>query len=186
MSEIVDGRRARGAARREELIQAALAVMGRDGLSAVTHRAVAEEAGVPLASASYHFHGLKDLIDQAMQRASEDLAKTLEGRPADSDGPGGLAELVFDAVTGERDLLLAEYEFYLHTARNGGSRGIAMAWLDLVADAYARELVGSQRQAFKALIEGVFLHSLLQSESADRSTIEATLRAGWPRSPGDS
>ena len=42
-AERVDGRRARGERRREEIIAATLRVVERDGVAGVTHRAVARE-----------------------------------------------------------------------------------------------------------------------------------------------
>ena len=46
-NEVTDGRRRRGMQRRRALLAAALQVIGRDGLAAVTQRAVAAEAGFP-------------------------------------------------------------------------------------------------------------------------------------------
>jgi TetR/AcrR family transcriptional regulator, regulator of biofilm formation and stress response len=62
-----DGRRARGAASRQEIVEAAGRVVVADGLSAVTHRAVAAEAGVPLARTTYHFPTVDALL-RAVQR----------------------------------------------------------------------------------------------------------------------
>ena len=63
----VDGRRARGAASRLAIVEAAGRVVVASGLGAVTHRAVAEEAGVPLARTSYHFPTVDALL-RAVQR----------------------------------------------------------------------------------------------------------------------
>ena len=41
--------------RREAIVEATLRLIDRRGADAVTHRAVAAEAGVPLASTTYHF-----------------------------------------------------------------------------------------------------------------------------------
>ena len=57
----VDGRKARGEKRREEIIAAALRVIEREGVAGVTHRTVATEAGVPTTSTTYHFTSLDDL-----------------------------------------------------------------------------------------------------------------------------
>ena len=57
----MDGRLARGAARRELLLDAAARVVSERGSAALTHRAVAAEAGVSLASVTYHFASVADL-----------------------------------------------------------------------------------------------------------------------------
>lgn len=174
-----DGRRARGEARRRQLVDAALVVLGRDGLSALTHRAVAEEAGVPLASASYHFTGIDELIATAMQRVTDDLVAALAAAPAE----GGIAQLarqLADEANHNRQLLLAEYEVYLYAARRPQLRETALAWLDVLCDTYGPELDEPARRALKATIEGVFLHAVLTDERADAATIEHTLRLAWP------
>ena len=45
--------------------------MARDGLRAVSHRAVAAEAGVPLAATTYYFRDLEDLIIESFLHWSE-------------------------------------------------------------------------------------------------------------------
>ncbi|MDQ1426219.1 MAG: TetR/AcrR family transcriptional regulator, fatty acid biosynthesis regulator [Acidimicrobiaceae bacterium] len=62
-----DGRRARGAASRQAIVEAAGRVVVASGLAAVTHRAVAEEAGVSLARTTYHFPTIEALL-RAVQR----------------------------------------------------------------------------------------------------------------------
>ncbi|MCU1396404.1 MAG: hypothetical protein JWM34_4832 [Ilumatobacteraceae bacterium] len=62
-----DGRRARGAASRESIVEAAGRVVVASGLVAVTHRAIAEEAGVSLARTTYHFASIEALL-RAVQR----------------------------------------------------------------------------------------------------------------------
>jgi DNA-binding transcriptional regulator YbjK len=57
--------RASGTLRRLEIIAATLRVMQREGLRAVSHRAVASEAGVPLAATTYYFRDLEELITES-------------------------------------------------------------------------------------------------------------------------
>ena len=59
----------KGAARRDALLEAVIRLLESDGPSAVTHRAVAREAGVPLAAATYYFASIDDLLVTAMKRA---------------------------------------------------------------------------------------------------------------------
>ena len=57
--------------RRLDIIEAALRVMRRDGLRAITHRAVASEADVPLAATTYYFRDLEDLLTESFLHWSE-------------------------------------------------------------------------------------------------------------------
>lgn len=54
--------------RRAQLLDATIAVIGRGGLSAVTHRAVEAEAGLPHGSTTYYFKSRQALIDAAVER----------------------------------------------------------------------------------------------------------------------
>ena len=66
-----DGRRARGAASRQAIVEAAGRVAVAGGLAAVTHRAVAEEAGVPLARTTYHFPTVDALLRAVQQHLTK-------------------------------------------------------------------------------------------------------------------
>jgi DNA-binding transcriptional regulator YbjK len=66
---VSDGRLQRGRARRELLLDAAVAVIASQGASELTHRAAAAEAGVSLASVTYHFPGIDDLRRAAFAHA---------------------------------------------------------------------------------------------------------------------
>jgi len=63
--------RAGAVQRRRALLEATLRVMRRGGLRAVSHRAVAAEAGLPLAATTYYFRSLDDLITEAFLHWSE-------------------------------------------------------------------------------------------------------------------
>ena len=76
-----DGRRARGAASRQAIVEAAGRVVVADGLAAVTHRAVAEEAGVPLARTTYHFPTVDVLLRAVQRHLTEDFTAA-QGRHA--------------------------------------------------------------------------------------------------------
>lgn len=69
----------KGLAKRDAIAAAAARVLAADGLEAVTHRAVAAAAGVPLGSTTYHFAGLDDLRQAAADRLAEaDIARMTE------------------------------------------------------------------------------------------------------------
>ncbi len=100
----------RGQRRRLEILDAALRIMARDGLRAVSHRAVAAEAGVPLAATTYYFSDLEDLITEAFLHWSEsqlrvvgqfhaaalDVVRRAGGERA---GQAGLVDALADAAS---------------------------------------------------------------------------------------
>ena len=63
--------RKKGVETRKTLLDAAIAVIARDGLEGFSHRAVAGQAGASLALTTYYFASKQDLIEQAFERFVE-------------------------------------------------------------------------------------------------------------------
>lgn len=128
----------RGELRRAELLEAAIHLIGEHGLDAVTHRAVAAEAGVPAASTSYYFRSKDELIDEALRTLAEREIELLRERRA-ALGAAGAADLEATtaalsawieeqvASTG-RVAMLAQYQLQLEAARRPEARAILAAW----------------------------------------------------------
>jgi DNA-binding transcriptional regulator YbjK len=174
----VDGRRVRGRQRRTELLTAALAVVERDGVAGVSHRAVAAEAGVSVASTTYHFASLDDLLVAALTWAAEDLAAELQeratelgARPADE-----LAQLIEHCLVYRRGRTLAEYELYLLAARRPALREAAAAWLEPLTE-IARNFTGDPHRAslLVAALDGILLQALIGAREFNRADFHALL-----------
>jgi DNA-binding transcriptional regulator YbjK len=77
------------------LLDAVVRVVAEVGADAVTHRRVAEVAGLPLASTTYWFQSKEEMLTAALERAAdrdiERLAAFLGETPALSPDPLGLA-----------------------------------------------------------------------------------------------
>jgi DNA-binding transcriptional regulator YbjK len=110
-------------------------VIGRGGVAAVDHRAVAAEAGVPLGSTTYYFESKADMVSQALgyvaDREAERLGEEIDGGLLDSRSgtpAERLADLMIDVWAGDRTVLLAQYELYLESARREDLRPAAARW----------------------------------------------------------
>jgi DNA-binding transcriptional regulator YbjK len=68
----------KGERRRELILRATLRLVGARGADAVTHRAVAAEAGVPLSATTYYFASKEQLLDQALVLAAREETERLE------------------------------------------------------------------------------------------------------------
>jgi DNA-binding transcriptional regulator YbjK len=144
--------------RREQILDATLRVIGRSGREAVTHRAVAEEAGVPLGSTTYYFDSRDDLLGQALEhvaRKEADRHVRLGDELRRAKSPRGLADMLLDQLIFEiddRDAYIAEYELWLEAGRRPDLREPATAWCDAVqlAVAGAMEKLGSTDPAADA------------------------------------
>jgi len=132
--------------RREQILEAAVQVIGRSGREAVTHRAVAEEAGVPLGSTTYYFDSRDDLLGQALEyvaRSEAERYAELGRELLKANSPRKLADMLMDMLISEaedRSAYIAEYELWLEASRRPELRPAATAWCDAVQLAIAGPL----------------------------------------------
>jgi DNA-binding transcriptional regulator YbjK len=68
----------RGAARRDAILRATLALIGERGIGDVTHRAVADRAGVPLSATTYWFESKEELLQETLVLAAREEVARLE------------------------------------------------------------------------------------------------------------
>ena len=130
--------RPRGAARREALLEAVLRIVAEVGPDAVTHRRVAEVAGLPLASTTYWFDSKEHLLTAALELAAErDTARLLEYGAAMAQSDGDPLDAVIGAI-GEcddgsqpnRGSLIATFALLLEAARRPALQQIAQRWTE--------------------------------------------------------
>src|SRR3954454_10440861 len=110
--------------RREALLRAAIELLGETGAKSVTHRAVAQRAGVPLASTTYYFRSVDELIQEALKLHVAERVAELE-RLADAALSATTASVTQFAdamaavlVAAPTPALVAQYEMYLEAGRN--------------------------------------------------------------------
>lgn len=137
----------RGAARRLQLLEAAVRIIGRGGIAAVDHRAVAAEAGVPLGSTTYYFASKEEMVAEALahvaDREAARIAAALEGGLLDTAAdalPERLADTLIEIWAGDLVVLLAQYELYLESARRPDLRPSAERWDRAYRDLLRRAL----------------------------------------------
>ena len=135
--------RPRGAARREALLDAVLRVVAEVGVDAVTHRRVAEVAGLPLASTTYWFQSREHLLMAALDRAADRDIERLRGflgeTPERAADPLGLAvDAILDPSehsSQTRGWLLATYALMLEAARRPALREVTTRWTEAYLEA---------------------------------------------------
>ena len=175
-------------ARRDALLQATVEVAAELGTAGVTHRAVTERAGLPLATASYFFGSIDELAEEALRvftAADADSQLALAAALAEQHStPDEVATAFTAAVEPRRPETLAMIEAYLHAARSPEFRDAlsdALAATRRVAAA-AAAAAGSPdpdagAPAFAALAHGFALHELGVPGSVPPETVHDAFRA---------
>jgi DNA-binding transcriptional regulator YbjK len=159
--------------RREVVLEATLRVIASSGVDAATHRAVAAEAGVPLASTTYHFASKSELVRQALELVIErsTAAVARHAAPPGPDDPHQLADRLVELAAAlahdQRAPLTAQYELLLEAGRRAELRPLAERWNDaylcgLVAMATRAGLPDAALAAeiVSNVIEGALLNQL--------------------------
>jgi AcrR family transcriptional regulator len=165
-------RQARGERRRREIAAAALRIVEREGLDGVTHRRVATEADVPLASTTYYFSSLEELMEAAtallIEREADvfaQLAESVAGQEVTvEDGIEALIAIQSALLREQPAAQIAQFELYLRLARSdGGPQPWTRPYLDVARQVLTR--LGSPdpeyyAQTLNALVNGLALVQL--------------------------
>jgi TetR/AcrR family transcriptional regulator, regulator of biofilm formation and stress response len=185
-------RQPRGARRREAILRAALVVIGRRGIGATTHRAIAEAADVPVATTTYYFESLDELLEQALRLfVAEEvarlgaLAQALTG--AGSVTPEHAAELFAREIAGfvpDDPEQIAQIELYVEATRRPALRAAAAECVDAyvaVAEAAMRAAgARAPREAARAavaLVDGMGLGTVARGDERRADEVRRALLA---------
>lgn len=161
--------RARGVRRRQQLLDACLRLLSERGISGVTHRAVAAEAGVPASSTTYFFASLDELIAEAIRSAMDvelerirELAVSLS---KDDPSPQAIIDRFVDYLRlTPAPHTTGQFEIYLHASRTPELQAmvaeIMRATREVAAEAALRLGITEPTAgaAIVALIDGFALH----------------------------
>ncbi|MCW3008488.1 MAG: transcriptional regulator, TetR family [Solirubrobacterales bacterium] len=182
-------RQARGHERVEQILRATLEVVARDGVAAVTHRSVAEAAGVPLGSLTYYFSSKQELLrDALLLHVDEDTAR-ISALASDLLACGAAGDQVVEAFAELLETVhgdIAQFELYIEAARDPELREAATQSLR----AYERAAVLGLRAAgvpnpegsahiVVAAIDGLGIHRRASADGGPdlRASLATLLRA---------
>ncbi|WP_301546852.1 TetR/AcrR family transcriptional regulator [Gordonia sp. X0973] len=165
----------KGLARRQLLAEAAGALLMAHGHEAVRHRAVAERAGLPLASTTYYFNSLDELLAAAVEYTCEVDAREMDDRCAalseQSRGARATAAALAEVFVGDgsSSRLATRYELFVLAARHPELAAMVTQRQGRVEQIAAQVLAKSQRRSAPEEVHKLiaFEHgALLESISA--------------------
>ena len=155
--------RAKGEARRRQILEAALRIAARDGIRGVKHRPVAKEAGVPLASTTYYFKDIEELITDAFMLFAERAYQNLELFERQLYGYLDLPEVVehLSSAAGQQQVAGRVAELaaaYLYNQLSNRKQDILMEQvflLEATREAHLEKLAREYRDAWVSVVVGI-------------------------------
>jgi DNA-binding transcriptional regulator YbjK len=136
-------------------VSAAAELLGEGGFEAVRHRAVARRAGLPLASTTYYFSSLDDLIARAVEHIGmievAQLRARVDGLSRRRRGPETTAEVLVELLVGDvagpglAEQLISRYERHIASTRLPALRETMRRSLRQRAEAVAEAIKRSGR-----------------------------------------
>lgn len=176
--------RARGLARRDALLQAAVEIVAERGVGGATHRAIAQRANVPPSTTTYFFASIDELIVAAIQRFAQqrvDQYLEIAGLLRASDHTAEEVATLFAQMLTTAPLPneIAQFEAYLDAGRRDAGEprpiGAVLHAFEAVAIS-ALEAVGIEHAeaaapAFIALADGYSVRRIALGEPADPAEI---------------
>lgn len=189
---MTSGSTPKGERRRQALVEAAAALLVEGGFDAVRHRAVAERAGLPLASTTYYFESLDDLVTAAVEHHGRaELARgrrRLDELVTRQRSRDTLVELVLELLLGpesERDAesVLVRYERLVGTGRRPYLRPL-MRTLGAELRGLLKEIfirsgadVDDRRvDQLVSLVDGAVVNALIEIDPDPRAAARSMLR----------
>ncbi len=147
------------------IVEATLRVIGARGADAVTHRAVAAEAGVPLASTTYYFASKEALVREAFELTIERSLALVDEHAARTRGHArstGWWRWPTRSCADADAPLAAQFELMLEAGRRPELRDLAARWDERYRDGPRPPLVGDELDVEVALclIDGALIGQL--------------------------
>lgn len=148
--------------RRREIVSAAAGLIVEMGLGEVTHRKIAERAGVPLGSTTQYFASLDELLAEAMEElarsADRDIAAMAAEIDAAGDRPRAVARLLHQYL-GDPDRARVEAIFYLARLEHPRLRALASKWHEGLVAVLSRYTDATFARSVVFYIDGVVMHT---------------------------
>lgn len=193
------GRKTRGNARRVLLLQTTLRLIADHGIDAISHRSVAEAAGVPLGSTTYWFDSRQAMLEESLEYFVRLEIDALHARLAGVRGRQLSRRTLVDELTSMllpqlqegRWRTIAQYTLLQEATRNPALRALCREW----TQAWTAELAAMfaalgvpdanlEARMFLAMLDGLLLGQLaVPEEDMEGNLIRPALETWFERLP---
>jgi TetR/AcrR family transcriptional regulator, regulator of biofilm formation and stress response len=176
----------KGGLRREEILRATLRLISERGADAVTHRAVAEEAGVALSATTYYFASKEELLEQTLLLAAREETERVErlvleiaplSLSADEWAAAIAAQIAGD-VAADPANHVALFELGLEATRREPLRAELQRWQDAhlrLAELGCRAIGSEQPEVDARVVVATLTGLMLQQLAGGRADFESAV-----------
>lgn len=174
-------RRRDPAQRRAEIIAAAESIIADQGVGALTHRAVAQHAGLSPGSATYYFETIDDVLLAALQNSVDRFDDGMTQwattfRNADhATLLTGLVDSVMVCFGPDRNQMMVAYELTAAAMRNPALRPLAQRSIEISVARLSEVTDPDTAAALTATITGQVLNGLAAETPPTRTEVETIL-----------
>lgn len=184
----------KGARQAQEILDAALRCLGRDGYSTTSLARVAEEAGVSKRMVLYYFDSREDLFVKLSRSIGERLIAQLEEAVAGIQDPSAVVHAGFgrmwQAITADRGLLIALFGVSIESVTDPRLEGAVVEFKNALRELIRRQLADARAQglevvvgdevAVTAIVSGFLGLAFEWLETGDSPALKETI-AGYER-----
>ena len=185
--------------RRLLLLRTTVRLIAEEGIDAVSHRAVAQAAGVSLGSTTYWFSSRQEMVRQALEHFAQLEIEAVRARLGAILGKrlsrdrlvDEFAELLLPQLGDQRWRTVAQYTFLQEAARRPELEQVCREWSESWEEALAEMFTSLgapsprlEARMFLAMLDGLLLGQLAAPDDEVETTIlRPVLRAWFDRVP---
>lgn len=177
--------------RRRAIIEAAAEIIAREGTRKLTHRRVAQQAGVPLGSTTQYFSSIDELRRAALAELACLIEEDYDEMFRAVDAAGGTAQAYaheLNAYLADAEQVAIDTAFYSTAANDPELRELARASIGISIRRSLPYVDEPRAKALTMLMDGAMLETCLLGEPVDPDAIDLAVKAIFATKidPGDA
>ena len=166
--------------RRRAILTAATELIVERGAAALTHRAVAKRAGIPLGSTTQYFSSIDELRESALQQLADEIDEALaQIEPLVStliSNPGPVVDEMLAYLEDPR-AVHADTALMTIGTTDPRMRDLALRWAERLVDMLAAQIGAERARAIAIFLDGATLHACLTGTPLDRESLLSVISA---------
>lgn len=166
--------------RKRAIVNAAADLIASEGTRRITHRRVAERAGVSLGSTTQYFTSIDDLIrcgfEELRRRIDEDFDAMFESVTSKSGSTDAFVQAFNDYLT-RTDEVNADVAFYAASMSDPAIRPLAREVIDAMVRRCEPHVGATRAQLLAVFLDGLAIETCLNGEPIDPEVVRIGVHA---------